>query len=546
MKTPGEQREKRDVFDVGPNVKKTPSRRHFFKYPFYVYGRNVLNLKPKFRIRHPWAWAVGFVAIIVVSFLGIRQLSTKADVHDFSPTTCLGNWQDVANAEGRPQTMGDPNPSFSAANSATYTTGTEIYCGGFLPPSFATSGQITNVGLTLVWQIGDASTSSVATSASTTPAVSTGASAPATSSDDSISSGTNSTSSDDGATVAGSSTPTSSSISSTASSSASDATVDELSTDTSSPVSASVPDTSSSSASNTDAAQASTPDVVSSPDPASVSTPAPTPAPTADSSSTSFIRQLIPFAFADDVSSGTVSIADTTTAETASDTAATSTSISAPAPIPDENFLDVSYSTDGQTWVSVGEVNMSNWQQFTVTLPIADWADLQNLQIRVEGIPTTQDPIPPVYLDGMFVEVHYDAALSINPSVDMASSTDEATSSATPSSSRMTLVDPGAQQACDIQPFSQVLPLGGTAVFTVNLHPSINGVSYDLLLGHLPLGVSAGFGSPSGSVAATSSLTFQAQTTIMPGSMNIVVIYQEHEEDGTVLSNFCQLNIDVK
>jgi hypothetical protein len=228
----------------------------------------------------------------------------------------------------------------------------------------------------------------------------------------------------------------------------------------------------------------------------------------------------------------------------ASDTEGASTTIIVPPPVPDNNFLNVSYSTDGQTWISIGKVNMSNWQQFTVTLPLSDWTDLQNLQVRVDGIPTTQDPIPPIYLDGMFVEVHYNTVILPVPT-DAASSTD-ATTSANPSSARMTLVNPGAQQACDVQPFSQELPLGGTAAFTVNLHPSINGVSYSLLLGHLPVGISAILGSPSGPIAATSSLIFQAETSTIPGSLNIVVIYQEHEEDGSVLSNFCQLNIDAR
>lgn len=208
----------------------------------------------------------------------------------------------------------------------------------------------------------------------------------------------------------------------------------------------------------------------------------------------------------------------------------------------------MSYSTDGQTWISIGKVNVDNWPQFTVTLPISDWKDLQNLQIRVQGIPTTQDPVPPVYLDGMLVEVHYDTAL-LTDATQTASSTDEETSSTTGAiapSSRMTLVDPGAQQSCDVQPFSQVLPIGGTAAFTVNLHPSLNGVSYQLQMGHLPLGVSADIGSPSGPIAATSSLTFEAETSTQPGSFNIAVVYQENETDGTELANFCQLNIDVQ
>jgi hypothetical protein len=478
----------RKVFDVHA------SRRN--SHP--LYGHNVINLKPKFRIRHPLIFTFVFFALLFVLFIGIRQFSTRAEVQDLYPTTCLGNWQNVANAEGVPETLNVPSPSFSPDNSAAYdASGTEIYCGGFLPPSFATSGQITNVGLTLVWQIEDAPTSSTMTATTTAES-----------------------------TVS----ETSSTPDITTASSSDDATDTTDVTDTS---------------------VATTTDDVSTPTSTPVPTPTPAPDPTTDSSSTSFIRRLIPFAFADDADSGTILSASTTTT-IASDTDASNTAITAveqPVSTPDDNFLDVSYSTDGQTWISVGEVNMSNWQNFTVTLTVSDWTDLQNLQVRVEGIPTTQDPIPPIYLDGMLLEVHYDAVSLPVPLLpppvlpQVASTTNQ---EIPPPPPRMVLVSSGAQQSCDVQPFSQELPLGGTATFTVNLHPSITGISYNLLLGYLPLGISAGFGSPSGAIAATSSLTFQAETNVTPGSLNIPVIYQEHEENGETLSNFCQLNVDVK
>ena len=203
--------------------------------------------------------------------------------------------------------------------------------------------------------------------------------------------------------------------------------------------------------------------------------------------------------------------------------------------MPDNNFLDVS------------QVNINNWQQFTVTLPISDWQDLENLQVRIEGIPTTQDPIPPVYLDGMFMEVHYDSQPLLS---NEATSTDETASSTDSTDSapavRLKLTDPGAEQSCDIEPFSQHVPIGGSADFLINLHPSINGVSYDLEPGHLPPGVSVSINNPIGAIAATSSLTFNAATSSVPGSFNIVMIYHEHETDGSVLANYCQVNIDVQ
>ena len=75
---------------------------------------------------------------------------------------------------------------------------------------------------------------------------------------------------------------------------------------------------------------------------------------------------------------------------------------------PDEHFLKISYSTDGQTWVEIAKVHSDNWQNLTVTLPIKNWSDLARIQIAVETMKTTQNPVPPVYLDGMFLEVHYD------------------------------------------------------------------------------------------------------------------------------------------
>jgi hypothetical protein len=69
--------------------------------------------------------------------------------------------------------------------------------------------------------------------------------------------------------------------------------------------------------------------------------------------------------------------------------------------------LQVSYSTNGQLWIQLQKVNIDNWPNLTLAIPISNWADLQNLQIKVEAIPTTQDPIPPVYLDGMVLEANY-------------------------------------------------------------------------------------------------------------------------------------------
>jgi len=368
MTTPGKQRGKRDFFDVWYNDKSTSSTRHFFKSLFY--GKHVLDLKPKFRFRHPWIWTFSFFGIVILLFVGMHELSTRAETQDFYPTTCLGNWQNVANAQGDPAAITSPTSTFSSADSAMYAgSGTEIYCGGFIPPTFATSGDITNVGLTLVWQIGDAPAATTTVIASSSD---TGSFTPAA--DDSSTVATTTATGDDDASspVVPTTTP------------AVTPDVASSSDGTSAPVITPPPASTDGDGSSAPAPDTSTP------------TPTATPAPAADPSATpppttSFVRQLIPVAFADDIASTTDS----------------STTVVTPPVIPDQNFLDVSYSTDGQTWISIGKVSVTNWQEFTVTLPISDWNDLENLQIRVQGLPTTQDPIPPVYLEGMLVEVHY-------------------------------------------------------------------------------------------------------------------------------------------
>jgi len=72
--------------------------------------------------------------------------------------------------------------------------------------------------------------------------------------------------------------------------------------------------------------------------------------------------------------------------------------------------LEVSYSTDGVHWIDLLGVSPDNWQHLTMTLPITNWDDLSHLQIKIEGIPTSLNLVPKVYLDGMFVEVHYETS----------------------------------------------------------------------------------------------------------------------------------------
>jgi len=233
-------------------------------------------------------------------------------------------------------------------------------------------------------------------------------------------------------------------------------------------------------------------------------------------------------------------------------------------PSPDDDFLQVSYSTDGQNWIDVAKVNVNNWPNFTVTLPISNWQDLQDLQVRIENISTTQDPIPPVYLDGMFLEAHYElpASPAANDLSGIISAVEEPLASLTqpppapaPSSQTAPIVQPppveifdkNAAQTCVIEPFSQTIIAGASGTFTIALSPNSSSAAYGLTIGKLPAGISGVLDPASGPAApATSTLTLTVDSGAKPGSFNTVVVYREYYPlvDNS-LPDFCQFNVVV-
>jgi hypothetical protein len=84
------------------------------------------------------------------------------------------------------------------------------------------------------------------------------------------------------------------------------------------------------------------------------------------------------------------------------------TEVVVPRTEPDLNFLQVNYSLDGQSWFELQKVNVNNWPNFTVELPVSSWQDLRKVQISVEGIPSTIQDLPQVSLDGMLVQAQYE------------------------------------------------------------------------------------------------------------------------------------------
>ena len=74
-----------------------------------------------------------------------------------------------------------------------------------------------------------------------------------------------------------------------------------------------------------------------------------------------------------------------------------------------ENFVDVSYSLNGTVWQDLGQVSEDNWQNFSVTIPVSSWGDINKLQIQLN--PLLSVDAPTIYLDGMWLEVDYNQSL---------------------------------------------------------------------------------------------------------------------------------------
>ena len=78
------------------------------------------------------------------------------------------------------------------------------------------------------------------------------------------------------------------------------------------------------------------------------------------------------------------------------------------------NFLEVFYSFDGVTWVSLGELNEISMKYRTFEIPVTSsttWSDMNHLQIKVVS-KKNMDDTPTIYLDGIKVEVLYETVMT--------------------------------------------------------------------------------------------------------------------------------------
>ncbi len=316
-----------------------------------------------------------FVSVVVVGF-GIYHFVARANLAVLYPASCLGGWNNVHNAEGKPD-VGAPSTTgtFNDGNSAVLPENTiaEMYCGSFTG-NIPEDSQPKKIMLTFSW----ASQAEV-TAAEATIGTSTDTANALNSISADISSSTNATlatstmaTTSTGMVLTGTSTPDNSVIIVLPINAPAPviATTTEVSTTTlDAPVPAPVP----------------------------VSPASGTPSDTIQSSIFNlFIKQA--FAATEDIAT----TSSTTTPQTPT------------------GFLEIDYTIDGAQWNILGVVDEAHLHSATFEIPIATssplgsstdpvvpkWRDMSNIQIKIKSI-SSMDVIPRLYLDGMSLQVVY-------------------------------------------------------------------------------------------------------------------------------------------
>lgn len=607
---------KRQFFDVESNK----SAQFLTWYHRLLNRGKTINLKPALWRRYPFV-VVGFALAVMLVVFVVRDALTNAEVVDFYPGNCLGTWQNPANAQGRPEMLDDAETVLSSENSAVFpvsggeSSTAQIFCGGFIPQDFEPRGTVKNIGLTLYWQIeapavpvvpGSSAETDSTDSSQTDPADAlreNQADPPPADPVDSLQADSTSLPPDDLTDP-----PEENSSSTTAvfqkivsslwrlafadEVSSTDSTVSPPtnSTETSGdPLPDSLPQAEPENSAQTGSADTPATSLVPNDNPPLVS-PESQQSEQADSTGSASDQPVTPIGDQVPVeSSSTVIILppieaplepvppeststpmDSTALPQEADVISSSSVIqeqSGPRDQlsfpPDENFMKISYSTDGQNWAELQKVNQNNWPNLTIAIPITDWEELKNLQIQIAGIPTSVSSVPKVFLEGMFLETHYELppAFAVTGSELTAENAEKEQVGQNPNENsseggiletepearpEIKIYDPGAKHTCAVKPFSQGIKKGSQAVYDIAMKPSFTNALYDLTVGDLPSGISAAITAPSGAGAVSSTAVFRVTDSAESGSFDVVIVYRERQEDGNVLSNFCQMNFIVE
>ena len=506
---------------------------------------------------------VAVIATLIVFFAGIAAryaLVGFATTADFYPSSCLGNWENVQNALGKPDLAPDaPASAFTTLNAAVFGTSTaQMFCGNFSgDTSIAalTDKSFQGADLVLSWSF--TFREELPAASTTTPNVQGG------SGDGPVSGATPPADADDA-----SSTPTDTSVSST-----SDTTPGDISTQ--------IAPTSTDEASSTQTS--TTPVPVPAPAQAppadsgdATDTSSPPPDTSSDASPTSWLTKLVGVAHADETSSVANDASTTELTVTSSAQEGTpSEPQSAPINVNTSMFqniilpsstanmiLALVYSTDGVTWQLLVNIDSSNWQQRRYAIPIHSWQELQHLQVAFVGFGASSSP--QVFLDAAGVEVSYvdtpENTMDIIPASDTIPEVPPSAAPVAPPppvelppvQALKQIFDPFAEQQCAVTPFSETVVLGGGGSFLLKLTPPAVGTSsqnasgtsflYDVSIGSLPEGISTRIMPGSTGV---DTIGIDTAANAVPGSYNVVVVYKERQRDGTVAPNFCQFNLVV-
>lgn len=289
-------------------------------------------------------------------------VTTRADVVNFYPGSCLGEWENVSRAQGKPDsTQGGIEEGTSAI---ARNIGSEIYCGGF-EGSIPQDAEPKKFLLKLAW-----ATLQTVSSEDAAPPVN----------------GT-----DAGTTQTSNATSTDIELHPTVQHTQEATTTHEATVDDqTSQVQASEPAKDSAPSQDVPvepAQQDQVPTVQKNPE-------------------TSFLQLLIPEVFAQDAELVSSSTRLSTDVGTSSHDMGAET---------EDALVEILYTLDSSSWQTLGTVSKSHIASSVFSLPLTKWSDLSKVQIKIRNAKTMGDGMV-VALDGMWIEVEYeDKSADPNP-----------------------------------------------------------------------------------------------------------------------------------
>lgn len=324
-----------------------------------------------------------------------------AEVSTLYPSTCLGGWNTVHNAEGIPESF-NGNDLIKNSNSAILPSGlvSDIYCGDF-KGDFPASSTPTHVTLTLFWKT-DIYQEEITRIENTNYASSSLQILDATTTVDiSIPVGQSSTTED----------------------AQSLDTLTPIQPEQQSPTSGVDPSSGTTETENpqVDIKPAPTPEEPPKAEPV-IEAPKETPQPESSPQSLlldmmkKFVYVISTITYAEetpvenDIVASSSDQAASSTLSTLSDLATTTESVSGVASLPQPNpIIEVLYTLDGKEWTSLGKVEAATFSFNTFDIPIAassTWEDVSRMQIKVQSLATV-DAKPDIFLDGMTLRAEY-------------------------------------------------------------------------------------------------------------------------------------------